>query len=156
MNKMSQRFLDDYLKTLDEREKSRYQSFSSDYFCADEVNANLCADLILKGQKVATCSMMYWYEVEGEPLPSVGHLQVVTDWNHKPVCIIETTWVSECKFSNVTEAFAAKEGEGDLSLDWWRKAHWEFFSKECLEAGIQPTEDMLLVLEQFKVVYKGH
>ncbi|MGR3073878.1 RNA-binding protein, partial [Vibrio vulnificus] len=29
-----------------------------------------------------------------------------------------------------------------------------FFSKECVELEISPSEDMLLVLEQFKVVYK--
>ncbi|HAS8380469.1 TPA: RNA-binding protein, partial [Vibrio vulnificus] len=28
-----------------------------------------------------------------------------------------------------------------------------FFSRECVELGISPSEDMLLVLEQFKVVY---
>ncbi|HAS8282379.1 TPA: RNA-binding protein, partial [Vibrio vulnificus] len=28
------------------------------------------------------------------------------------------------------------------------------FSKECVELGISPSEDMLLVLEQLKVVYK--
>ncbi|HAS6121827.1 TPA: RNA-binding protein, partial [Vibrio vulnificus] len=37
---------------------------------------------------------------------------------------------------------------------WWREAHWNFFSKECVVLGISPSEDMLLVLEQFKVVCK--
>ncbi|HAS8183051.1 ASCH domain-containing protein, partial [Vibrio vulnificus] len=50
--------------------------------------------------------------------------------------------------------FAALEGEGDKTLAWWREAHWNFFSRECVELGISPSEDMLLVLEQFKVVYK--
>ncbi|HAS6172704.1 TPA: ASCH domain-containing protein, partial [Vibrio vulnificus] len=54
----------------------------------------------------------------------------------------------------VTPEFAALEGEGDKTLAWWREAHWNFFSKECVELEISPSEDMLLVLEQFKVVYK--
>jgi uncharacterized protein YhfF len=87
-------------------------------------------------------------------MPEVGHLQVVTDWEAKLICIIELTSVSKCKYCDVTAEFAAEEGEGDKSLTWWHKAHWEFFSLECDELGIKPTEDMLLVLERFKVVYK--
>ena len=87
-------------------------------------------------------------------MPVVGHLQVVTDWCGNPTSIIETTSVTECKFSAVDEAFAFAEGEGDRSLAWWRQAHWEFFSRECDGAGITPTEDMMLVLERFKVVFR--
>jgi uncharacterized protein YhfF len=87
-------------------------------------------------------------------MPEVGHLQVVTNWDGKPICIIELTSVNICKYSDVTAEFAAEEGEGDKSLNWWREAHWKFFSLECDELGIKPTEDMLLVLERFRVVYK--
>lgn len=97
--------------------------------------------------------MKYCYESDLEPMPTVRHLQVVTDWNGNPTSIIETVSVSECKFSEVTEEFAKEEGEGDKSLCWWRKAHWEFFSIECKELGIEPSEDMQLVLERFKVVH---
>jgi len=61
--------------------------------------------------------------------------------------------VSECRFSEVTPEFAAAEGEGDKSLEWWRKAHWDFFSIECEEQGVSASESMVLVLEKFKVVY---
>ncbi|WP_032470732.1 ASCH domain-containing protein, partial [Vibrio mimicus] len=44
-------------------------------------------------------------------------------------------------------------GEGDKSLAWWQEAHRNFFSRECHELGIEFREDMLLVLEHFKVVY---
>ncbi len=55
-------YLDIYLSSLSETERKKYQSFSSDYFCADEHNANLCAELIRIGQKTATCSLNHWYE----------------------------------------------------------------------------------------------
>lgn len=153
MDERSKLYLEQYLKSLPQEAASRYVSFSSDYFCADEYNANICADLILKGEKQASCSMDYWYREEGEQMPEVGHLQVVTDWDGKPVCIIEITSVSHCKYNQVTANFAALEGEGDKSLRWWREAHWAFFSKECEDLKIEASEDMLLVLEQFKVVY---
>ncbi|NIY91082.1 ASCH domain-containing protein [Vibrio diazotrophicus] len=153
MESRSQLFLEQYLSALPVEIAQQYTSFSSDYFCADEYNANVCADLILKGEKTASCSMDYWYSHKGEPMPEVGHLQVVTDWEGEPKCIVEITSVEKCRYKDVTQDFAAAEGEGDKTLAWWREAHWHFFSLECEELGIEPTEDMLLVLERFKVVY---
>lgn len=154
MDKRSQLSLDKYLNALPPNLAKQYTSFSADYFCADEHNANHCADLVLRGEKRATCSLEYWYSHKGELIPQVGHLQVVTNWDGEPVCIIEITSVTTCRFNHVTEAFAAEEGEGDKSLAWWREEHWQFFSAECDELGLAPSEDMLLVLERFKVVYK--
>ncbi len=153
MEQRSRAYLQNYLASLPQEVASQYTSFNSDYFCADEYNANICADLILKGEKQASCSMEYWYSNEGEPMPEVGHLQVVTDWDGNPKCVIELTSVDTCQYCDVTEEFAAAEGEGDKSLKWWREAHWKFFSLECEELNITPTEDMLLVLERFKVVW---
>lgn len=153
MDKVSQRYLQRFLNSLPEEVSNTYRSFSSDYFCADEYNANVCADLILKGEKRASCSMEIWYSKEGESMPEVGHLQVVTNWDGTPVCIIEIIDVSTSKYKDITADFAKAEGEGDKTLTWWREAHWAFFSKECEELKMQPSEDMLLVLEHFKVVY---
>ncbi len=154
MEKRSQAYLNQYLNSLPQDKAQKYTSFSADYFCADEHNANLCADLVLRGEKQASCSLEYWYSHKNEPMPQQGHLQVVTNWDGEPICIIEVTSVTKCQYNHVTAEFAAQEGEGDKTLSWWRKAHWDFFSMECDELGIEPSEDMLLVLEQFKVVYK--
>lgn len=156
MDAKSQVYLQTFLRSLPTGVAEKYTSFSADYFCADEYNANLCADLILRGEKRATCSMDYWYSHEGEPMPEVGHLQVVTNWVGEPMCIIEITAVSKCKYCDVTAEFAAAEGEGDKSLAGWRETHWAFFSRECEQLGIEPTEDMLLVLERFKLVYRAN
>ncbi len=136
MDKRSQQYLETYLGTLPAESRSKYTSFSAEYFCADEYNANLCAQLILHGEKRASCSMDYWYSHEGEKMPEVGHLQVVTGRQGNPVCIVEITSVSRCKYSDVPESFAEEEGEGDKSLAWWRKAHWNFFSKEDISKSM--------------------
>ncbi|MCG6285166.1 ASCH domain-containing protein, partial [Vibrio vulnificus] len=152
MEERSRVYMEQYLNSLPREVASKYTSFSSDYFCADEHNANLCAELILRGEKRASCSLDYWYSEKGEPMPVVGHLQVVTNWDGIPICIIEMTSVTKQKCSEVTPEFAALEGEGDKTLDWWQEAHWNFFSRECVELGGGGGGDMLLVLEQFKVV----
>jgi uncharacterized protein YhfF len=154
MDERSKVYLDGFLHSLPLDVAEKYTSFSADYYCADEYNANICADLIVRGEKQASCSMKHWYSHEGEAMPEVGHLQVVTNWDGKPVCIIEITSVTECQYCDVSAEFAAAEGEGDKTLAWWREAHWAFFSAECEELDIEPTEDMLLVLERFKVVYQ--
>lgn len=153
MEEQSQQYLDTYLNSLSNIERQQYQSFSSDYFCGDEHNANLCAELIRIGQKTATCSLSHWYDSGEEPMPTVGHLQVVVDWHGKPICIIEIDSVERCQYNEVTAEFAHAEGEGDRSLAWWRKAHWNFFAKECTELAIEPNNEMMLVLERFHVVY---
>jgi uncharacterized protein YhfF len=153
MNQLQKDYLNSYLERFTLEQRDKHKEVEADYFCADEKNANICSELILRGKKTASCNMRYWYESGLEPMPKVGTLQVVTDWSGNPTSIIETTEISESKFSEVTAEFAALEGEGDKSLDWWRKAHWNFFSAECQEQSIQPDNDMILVLEKFKVVY---
>lgn len=153
MNSAAQHFLNDYLSSLSLEQRQSYQSFSADYFCADEYNANLCAQLILQGKKTATCSLAHWYQSGQEPMPVAGHLQVVTQWDGQPVCIIEITAVSQCLYNEVSAEFAYAEGEGDRSLNHWRKTHWAFFSAECKDQGLTPQETMPLVSEHFKVVF---
>ncbi|SJL83771.1 ASCH domain-containing protein [Vibrio palustris] len=153
MDERSEQYLQYYLSTLSADTAQKYQSFSAGYFCADEYNANVCADLIARGEKRASCSLEYWYSHADESRPQVGDLHVVTNWNGTPVCIVEIISVSTCLYCDVTAEFAAEEGEGDKSLEWWREAHWAFFSQECEELGIQPSQEMSLVLEHFNVVY---
>jgi uncharacterized protein YhfF len=47
----------------------------------------------------------------------------------------------------VTAEFARKEGEGDLSLAYWRKEHKAFFEREGFYS-----DRMELVAEEFEVV----
>jgi len=56
-------------------------------------------------------------------------------------------------FDNVSDSFAATEGEGDKTLRYWREAHWRFFSRECQRIGREPNLHMPVVCEEFKVVY---
>jgi uncharacterized protein YhfF len=153
VNEKQKKYLDRYLDKLPLSERKLHTSFSAGYFCADRENADICSELVRSGVKTATCSMKHWYESGLEPMPSAGHLQVVTDWQGVPTSIIRTVDVQEAKFRDVSEEFARAEGEGDGSFEWWREAHWNFFSRECMEADIELSDEMVLVLERFIVVY---
>ena len=54
----------------------------------------------------------------------------------------------------VSEEHAYKEGEGDRSLEYWRKVHKEFFTEELKSLNQEFDENMELVCEEFEVVYK--
>ncbi len=92
----------------------------------------MCAELVRIGQKTASCSMELWYSEHGEPMPEVGHLQVVTNWDGEPVCVIQMTDVSTCRYDEVTAEFAYAEGEGDRTLNWWRDAHAAFLKPSAM------------------------
>ncbi len=113
---------------------------------------DLLAHLVKIGEKTATASAYPLYELENEPLPRVGSYSVVLDSKDNAVCIIQTTKVSVVPFNEVSKEHAYKEGEGDKSLDYWRRVHEDFFS-ECLnEVGLKFTRDMKVVCEEFVVV----
>ncbi len=123
------------------------------HFCDNAADADELADLVLVGVKRATASLQWAYAGENDPLPQVGDLSIITNWDGDPLCIIVTTEVTITPFNAVSAEFAAAEGEGDRSLAYWRKVHWDFFSEECAEIGRGPAEDMPVICERFKVVY---
>ena len=116
---------------------------------ADELGA-----LIVAGTKTATCSALWEYEDEGSPLPKVGQKTVVLGGDGCPLCIVDTTEVVVRPYSGVDAGFAFEEGEGDRSLEYWRDAHWGYFSRTLPGIGREPTMDMPLVCERFRVIYK--
>jgi uncharacterized protein YhfF len=116
---------------------------------ADELGA-----LISDGTKTATCSALWEYEAEGELLPEVGVKTVVLDGDGNPLCIVETTEVEIRPYDRVDARFAYEEGEGDRSLEYWREAHWRFFSRTLPNVGREPATDMPLVCERFRVIFK--
>ena len=110
--------------------------------------------LVLEGKKTATCGALWEYEAEGESIPKVGDVWIELDGNDNPVCITETVEVTFHKYNKVDADFAHDEGEGDQSLEYWRKAHKNFFSRTLPKIGKEFSEDMPLVCERFKLIYK--
>lgn len=129
--------------------------YESVFFGDSEEMANELAELVLQGTKRATAAALWVYEAEGQRLPQLGDLSIVTDWSGKPLCVIETQSVEVVPFREVTAEFAATEGEGDGSLAFWQRAHREFFSRECVAASREFTESMQVVCERFAVRYRS-
>jgi uncharacterized protein YhfF len=142
-----------YLASLPEGSEPPLGSYEAWSFCDNEKDANELGDLVRAGKKTATCSLVWAYEAENEEPPVVGDLSIITNWDGEPLCIIETTEVQIKPFNQVDEGFAYDEGEGDRSLAYWRKVHWDVFSRECAAIGRMPAETMPLVCERFRVIF---
>ncbi|WP_442946200.1 MULTISPECIES: ASCH domain-containing protein [unclassified Oceanobacillus] len=125
-------------------------AFGNSMEMADEL-----ANLVLAGVKTATSSLYLFYELENETLPYVGLHNIILNGKGEAVAIIETTSVQITPYDEVTEEHAYLEGEGDRSLAYWQKVHEDFFKKELREINRDFTEDMLVVCEKFKLVYKN-
>ena len=117
------------------------------------VEADLLADLVLKGEKTATASAYDLYALEVESLPQEGTFDVILDSQNQAVCIVEITRVSVQPFNQVSSQHAFKEGEGDKSLAYWRQVHEDFFAEWSREAGLTFTPESKVVLEEFRKVY---
>lgn len=119
------------------------------------VDGNQLAELVLQGIKTATSSAYIFYELEEEPLPKVGQYHIILNDKEEATCVIQITKVSILPFEQVTEEHAYKEGEGDRTLDYWKKVHQAFFTEELRQVNMQFQEDMKVVCEEFKVLLKA-
>jgi uncharacterized protein YhfF len=143
-----------YLETLPADSPVRDEQYIAEGWGDSPEMADELGALILAGTKTATCSALWEYEAEGESLPETGLKTIVLDGNGNPMCIVETTEVEVWPYDEVDARFACEEGEGDRSLEYWREAHWRFFSRTLPNIGKEPATDMPLVCERFRVVYR--
>jgi len=125
------------------------------YFCDNEMDANQCAKLVTQGIKQATATSQWYYDRMQEALPQVNDLAIVTNWYGEPKAVINTTRVESIAFYKITAAFAQIEGEGDKSLDYWRKVHIAYYSREMTPFGESFNENMIIICEYFQTIYTG-
>ena len=99
-------------------------------------------DLVLSGKKTATSSLLKCED----KLPVIGEKSIICHDDGTPACIVKTVDYKIMKFNEMTKDYASLEGEGDLSLDYWRKVHIEFFK------SFYPsfTEEDKIIFEIFK------
>ena len=144
----------EYLSTLPSDSLYRTKTYIAEGWGDSPEMADELGTLIAQGAKTGTCSALWEWEAEGNPIPEKGLITIVLNGNDEPLCIVETTEVFISNYNEVDADFARAEGEGDLSLEYWRKAHRNFFSRTLPKIGKEFSEEMLLVCEGFKLIYK--
>lgn len=117
-----------------------------------EVLSEELLGLIRSGRKRAGTSLLRAMEAEGQPLPRAGDIEIVLDFSGEPVLVTRIVQTEVVPFSDVTAEYAATEGEGDGSLDYWRRAHWSFFGRECARLQLELSDRMPVVCSVIEVV----
>jgi uncharacterized protein YhfF len=110
--------------------------------------------LVVDGIKMATASLVKEHESRNEPVPPVGDVNIILNGSDEPICIIQTTEITVKPLNQVDERFAYDEGEGDRSLQYWQEAHERFFRRVCSKEGWEFSDELLVVFERFKVIYR--
>jgi uncharacterized protein YhfF len=146
-------FWQNYLNTLPEVERGDMKMPEAWAFGDGAEMADELGSLVAAGIKTATASLLWEYEFEGSPLPKPGDLSIILDGRGSPICLIETSAVEVRPFNQVDDEFAFDEGEGDRTIEFWRDAHWRFFTRTCREIGREPAQDMPVVCERFKLMW---
>ncbi|MFC1610943.1 ASCH domain-containing protein [Myxococcota bacterium] len=156
------------MSQLNEREAAYWEAFlrslpdeqrpSSPTLTAEIAgNLELADDLLelyLSGRKTAGSGLVQEYEHSGEPLPKVGDYWIILRSDQTPGCIARTRRVEIHPFSEVPKEVAIAEGEGDLSLRYWREAHAAFFSPFLQQWDIDDLNKAEVVTEFFEIVYR--
>ena len=147
-------FWQKFLSSLPVDSPYRSKSYVAEIWGDNSALADELGTLIVQGVKTGTCSAVWEWEAEGNPIPEEGYITIALDGSGEPLCIVETYEISFRKYNEVDADFARAEGEGDLSLDYWRKAHQQYFTRTLSKIDREFTEDMPLVCEKFRVIYK--
>lgn len=126
--------------------KMKYPSANAWQFGDSPELANELADLIIKGIKTASCGSFATYQHE-EYAPRIGSYNIILDSQDVPVCVIRLVSMRLVRFCDVTADFSRREGEGDLSLEYWQNEHQKFFTREGYFS-----DEMELIAEEFEVV----
>jgi len=153
-NKSANEMWSHFLACIQETPDTTQKVFDTCSFGDTKEMADTLAQLVMSGKKIATTSLYFIYEVEEENLPHVGSYSVILDGEQRAQCITQLSDVSIMPFSQVTEDYAKAEGEGDLTLAYWKKAHQAFFTRELCAYHKQWSDDLLVVCERFHVVYR--
>jgi len=111
------------------------------------------ANLVIAGIKRATASLARDYGEDREPMPKPGDFVMMLDGEGRPRFIWQTTEVTIKPLSEVDEAFAWDEGEGDRTRNWWLAVHRRYFGRQSFREGFELDDDILTVFERFEVVW---
>ena len=106
--------------------------------------------LILNGTKTLTSSQ-FWDYPDGK-IPFVGALSLLLDGLRRPRGIVETTRVEIMRIAAVTEEMARAYGEGEQTVEWWRRVMDAFHRTGAARRGAILTDDTPRIWEWFVLV----
>ena len=129
------------------------EQYRFDHFGNSAEMASDLGKLVASGRKTATAAfgeVYSHYEIER---PKVGDMEIICDFAGSLLAVIEMVDVRVVPFEEVSAEQARLEGEGDLSLEYWRRVHREYFEAECKAMGSHFSDRSPVLFQRFRLVY---
>ena len=108
--------------------------------------------LISHGTKTLTSSP-FWNYPDGK-IPFVGALSVLLDASRRARGIVRTTRVEIMPFGAITEEMARAYGEGERTVEWWRRVMGASNRASAARHNAILTDDTPHIWEWFTVVHR--
>lgn len=125
----------------------RFQQDIEDWhFGNDKETADKLFDLVIKGEKTATSSLFL------NDTKIYEGFSILTNWDKTERIIIYTSKTYITTFNKITKEHAKREGEGDKSLETWKKIHKRFFSEELEKQNLKFEENCKILCEEFDIL----
>lgn len=116
--------------------------------------ADELAELVARGTKTATSTLLQYYQDGNHPIEQAGDHCIVPTSTGQPRCIIAMTEIRIISFDAVDADFAADYGEGERTLPWWRANLGEYYAAHSAALGWPFNPDTPLVCKRFQVVFQ--
>lgn len=110
-------------------------------------------EVVLSGRKRATSELVADFLARGDAVPRIGSHWIACDSTGAPRIVIRSVELRVGGFASADAAFAADEGEDDLSLDSWRREHRRYWERTSAARGDTWSEGDEIVFERFAVVW---
>lgn len=111
--------------------------------------------LYRSGKKTAGSGLVADYETAGDPLPKTGDYWILLDSRDRPRFLLKTIRTELNLFGRIPKSVARAEGEGDLSVAYWKKAHARFFFPFLNDWGVDDIDKAVVITEHFEIVHRA-
>ena len=91
-----------------------------------------------------------YFEANNKPLPSVGQINILC-CGDKVIGVCRTSEVIRTNFGQVDRELATTEGFTSVSK--WREAKKKIFGIQCERMGINFSDNLQILFEEFEIVY---
>ena len=147
-----QEYWENYLATLNIDNRPINARVTAAFAGNSQITDELLS-LYLQGKKTAGSSLVKDFLTAGDPLPQVGDHWIYLDSCSEPRCILRTDRIVTYKFRDIPLEIPVAEGEGDLSIEYWKRVHSELYKPYLNQWGISDLSEATVITEFFSLVY---
>lgn len=154
LKRLEQSFWEDYLALLPFNRRPK-EPFVEAAFAGSRESTDALIRLYFQGRKTAGSSLVKDFESAGDPLPKIENYWIILDSQERPQCLVKTLRIEINLFGEIPQAVVQAEGEGDLSVEYWKKVHRIAYLPYIAKWGIDDLDKAEVITEHFEIVHKS-